>query len=58
MKCEACKYKFDYDLKITKDNPTFITSDLKLTYIPGAWEHERIERILICPKCGTLKIEI
>jgi len=69
MKCFACDYAYEQDyisevpkgrrkerdvLKTIKGDVDFIRSDMKITYHDNFQAHT----IFICPKCGTLRINI
>ena len=57
IKC-ICGYKQGYDIELQKNigDDEFILSELQLTY-----EYDYTDRkkaILVCPRCGTLKINL
>jgi len=58
-KC-VCGYESGYDWENKKDigDEKFIVSDSQIVYDRDDYNPKRIKYILICPKCGTLKIDI
>jgi hypothetical protein len=57
MKCN-CGYEREYDIdtKTWIGKEDFIYSDMKITYNNNYSEYKKI--VYICPKYGTLKIDI
>ena len=70
MKCYACNYEYEeewikkddkgYTTKIIKGDVKFIQTDTNIVYEDEGSYYNRIEKksIIICPKCGTLKVDI
>lgn len=62
MKCRACKYEYEkrmMGLGIEgKGDEEFLTSKTPIIVDDCSYRGERVETVYICPKCGTLKINL
>ncbi len=61
MKCEACKY--EYTATYNEDGKEFLIGDREFECIDNSFfvkinNNYLYKTIWICPKCGTLKIEL